>query len=90
MDVDFIIVGQGIAGTVLADHLMAVGKNVLVFDEPSLSNSSRVAGGLYNPITGRKMVKTWLADELFENIDWCSPTVIFRNLVKALYVNFKI
>ncbi len=65
MEVDYMIVGQGIAGTVLADHLMNDGFSVLVFDDPSHSNSSRVAGGLYNPITGRKMVKTWLADELF-------------------------
>ncbi len=65
MEVDFIIVGQGIAGTVLADHLIQCGKRVLVFDEPGLSNSSKVAGGLYNPVTGRKMVKTWLADDLF-------------------------
>lgn len=65
MEVDYIIVGQGIAGTVLADHLMSNGHSVQVYDDPAQSNSSRVAGGLYNPITGRKMVKTWLADELF-------------------------
>lgn len=65
MEVDYIIVGQGIAGTVLADHLISSGFRVLVYDDPTQSNSSLVAGGLYNPITGRKMVKTWLADELF-------------------------
>ena len=65
MEVDYIIVGQGIAGTVLADHLLNTNHSVLVYDEASLSNSSKVAGGLYNPITGRKMVKTWLADALF-------------------------
>ncbi|MCE7991247.1 MAG: FAD-binding oxidoreductase [Roseivirga sp.] len=65
MEVDYIVVGQGIAGTVLTDHLMKEGFSVLVYDDQSYSNSSRVAGGLYNPITGRKMVKTWLADELF-------------------------
>lgn len=65
MEVDYMIVGQGIAGTVLADHLINDGFSVLVFDDPAHSNSSRVAGGLYNPITGRKMVKTWLADDLF-------------------------
>jgi len=65
MKYDFIIVGQGIAGTVLSDHLLDAGLKVLVIDNSSLSNSSRVAGGLYNPITGRKMVKTWRADDLF-------------------------
>ena len=65
MEYDFIIVGQGIAGTVLADHLIGSGFKILVIDESGLSNSSRVAGGLFNPITGRNMVKTWRADELF-------------------------
>lgn len=65
MEVDYMIVGQGIAGTVLADHLLKEGLKVKVYDDCAQSNSSRVAGGLYNPITGRKMVKTWLADDLF-------------------------
>ena len=65
VEVDYLIVGQGIAGTVLADHFIESGYSVLVFDDASLSNSSKVAGGLYNPITGRKMVKTWWADKLF-------------------------
>ena len=62
---DYMVVGQGIAGTVLTEHLIQAGQKVLVFDDPSHSTSSRVAGGLYNPITGRKMVKTWKADVLF-------------------------
>lgn len=65
MQVDYLIVGQGIAGTVFCEHAIQSGKKVLVVDEPSLSNSSKVAGGLYNPITGRKMVKTWKCDQLF-------------------------
>lgn len=66
MRVEYLIVGAGLAGSVLADHLMKAGKRVMILDEPSLSNSSKVAGGLYNPITGRKMVKTWNCDALFD------------------------
>lgn len=62
---DYIIAGQGIAGTVLAFTLMQKGKTVFVADKPNPSSSSRTAGGIVNPITGRKMVKTWLADQLF-------------------------
>lgn len=65
MRVEYLIVGAGLAGSVLADHLIKAGKRVLIMDEPSMSNSSKVAGGLYNPITGRKMVKTWNCDALF-------------------------
>lgn len=63
--VDYIIVGHGLAGSILADHLLSEGCKVLVYDDPLLSNSSKIAGGLYNPVTGRKMVKTWKAEPLF-------------------------
>lgn len=60
-----LIIGQGIAGTVLAFHLTKAGKKVVVLDELGLTMSSRVAAGLYNPVTGKRMIKTWLADDLF-------------------------
>ena len=65
MKYDVLIIGHGIAGCVLSFMLLKEGKNVLVLDEPKQNESSRVAAGLYNPITGRKMVKTWQADLLF-------------------------
>lgn len=64
MRVDFIIVGQGIAGSLLCRHLMQTGADVLVIDENSEYTSSKVASGITNPVTGRRLVKTWLADEL--------------------------
>ena len=65
MEVDFLIVGHGLAGACLAFELRARGQKVAVLDMPTENHSSRVAAGLYNPVTGRKMVKTWKADKLF-------------------------
>lgn len=65
MQIDYLVVGQGLAGSVLTDHLIDNGLSVHVVSDPSLSNSSLVAGGLYNPVTGRKLVKTWNCDNLF-------------------------
>ena len=65
---DILIVGQGLAGSLLALELEKRGKNVMIFDNNPIVSSSKVAAGLYNPITGRKMAKTWLADELFPNL----------------------
>lgn len=62
---DYLIIGQGIAGTALAWHLIEAGQRVLVIGDSSRPSASRVAAGIYNPLTGRKLVKTWLADELF-------------------------
>jgi len=62
---DYIIVGQGLAGTALAVELLNKGARICMFNDQAGESSSRVAAGLYNPVTGRKMVKTWRADDLF-------------------------
>ena len=61
---NYIIVGQGIAGTVLAQTLLNQNKTVILIDDLSLSNASRVAAGLYNPIVFKRLVKSWMIDEL--------------------------
>jgi glycine oxidase len=63
--VDYIIVGQGLAGSCLALQLIKRSKRVMVFDIPAQNKSSVIAAGLYNPVTGKKLSKTWLADNLF-------------------------
>ncbi len=65
MTVDFLIVGQGVAGSVLAWILDQRGCSVLLADDPALPSASAVAAGIVNPLTGRKLVHTWKADELF-------------------------
>jgi glycine oxidase len=63
---DYIIVGQGISGSILAYFLRENGQKVVIFDnytEGSLS-SSMIAAGVINPITGRRFVKSWRIDEL--------------------------
>jgi len=63
--IDYLIVGQGLAGTCLALQLIKRKKSVLVFDEPEKNRASSVAAGLFNPVTGKMMTKTWKADKLF-------------------------
>jgi glycine/D-amino acid oxidase-like deaminating enzyme len=65
MRVHTLVVGQGIAGSLVAYQLLKRGKTVVVIDDPKPNTSSKVAAGLYNPITGQRMVKTWMADALF-------------------------
>lgn len=62
--VDYIIVGQGIAGTTVAHTLIERGKKVLIIDEYNPNSSSNIAAGVVNPITGRKMVKSWMIDAI--------------------------
>ncbi len=69
MEVDFLLIGQGLAGTGLSFRLLEEGKSVMLLDLPDENRSSRVAAGIYNPITGRNLVKTWNADLLFPEIE---------------------
>jgi len=63
--VDYLLVGQGLAGSCLALQLIERGKTFVAFDQPLMNRASAVAAGLFNPITGRVMAKTWKADSLF-------------------------
>ena len=63
---DYLILGQGIAGSLLAWELIQAGKRVMVIDNGHQHASSKVAAGLINPITGMRVVKSphteaWLA-----------------------------
>jgi len=63
--IDFLIVGQGVAGSVLAWTLDQLGCQVLLADSPALPSASGAAAGIVNPLTGRKLVRTWQAGQLF-------------------------
>lgn len=64
MKVDYLIIGQGIAGSLLAFELMELGKKVVVIDANASNTSSKVAAGLYNPIVFKRIVKSWMVDEV--------------------------
>ena len=53
----FIIIGQGLAGSLLAWRLIEQGKKVLVIDSCFQQTTSRTAAGLINPVTGKRLVK---------------------------------
>ena len=65
---DYLIIGHGLAGAILSQRLLARDKKILVVDQPKLNQSSSIAAGIFNPITGRKMFKTWKADEFFPEL----------------------
>ena len=59
MKCDFLIIGQGIAGSTLALELIKRGSKVLVVDRGDAGSSSRVAAGLITPLTGKGMNPAW-------------------------------
>ena len=60
----FLIIGQGLAGSLLAHFLLANDCEVKVIDQFSKYAASQVAAGIINPITGRRFVKSWKIDTL--------------------------
>jgi glycine/D-amino acid oxidase-like deaminating enzyme len=61
--IDFLIIGQGLAGSLLAWELIQRGCKVVIVDN-SRENASQVAAGLINPITGMRFVKSADVDTL--------------------------
>ncbi|MGZ3904174.1 MAG: NAD(P)/FAD-dependent oxidoreductase, partial [Bacteroidia bacterium] len=59
---DFILTGQGLAGSILALELLKAGKSILVVDEPSMSSCSKAAGGIYNPVVFKRLTQSWMAE----------------------------
>ncbi|CAM1373458.1 NAD(P)/FAD-dependent oxidoreductase [Tenacibaculum xiamenense] len=62
MNVDYIIVGLGLAGIAFAEKLLENGKTFVVFENNS-QTSSLVAGGMYNPVILKRFTPAWNGHE---------------------------
>ncbi|XCF07247.1 FAD-dependent oxidoreductase [Tamlana crocina] len=62
MQVDYIIVGVGLAGISFCEQLKANNNTFLVFDDAS-QQSSTVAGGMYNPVVLKRFTPVWKSAE---------------------------
>ncbi|MFV8343170.1 NAD(P)/FAD-dependent oxidoreductase [Flavobacterium sp. XS2P39] len=60
--IDFLIVGSGLAGISFAELALRRDKSILVLDNNS-QNSSKIAGGLYNPVILKRFSEVWQAQD---------------------------
>ncbi|MCB0489041.1 MAG: FAD-dependent oxidoreductase [Cyclobacteriaceae bacterium] len=81
--VDYIIVGMGLAGCCLAVQLLRRGKKILVYDQPRRNRATAVAAGLFNPVTGKRVVRSWKADLIFPYLH-----EFYSGLEKEYGINF--
>ena len=63
MTIDYLIIGQGLAGSLLAWELIQKNCKVVIIDNGK-ENASQVAAGLINPVTGMRFVKSANIDKL--------------------------
>jgi glycine/D-amino acid oxidase-like deaminating enzyme len=59
---DYLIIGQGLVGTWLSYYAMQAGKTCMVVNDSHTAAASQVASGVINPVTGRRIVQTWMID----------------------------
>lgn len=64
MPAPLLIVGQGVAGTLLAWECERAGIEFEIADAGHAGAASRVGAGIVNPITGQRIVKSWRVDDL--------------------------
>ena len=64
MQVDYLIVGQGICGTMLSWFLHQEGSSFCVIDDGNVQSATKVAAGLISPVTGRRYSPSWMIDTL--------------------------
>ena len=80
---DYLIIGQGLAGSILAYELSKRNKSIVIVDELKPNTSSTVAAGLVNPLTGPNMVKSWKVEMLYPHL-----VDFYKGLEEVTGVNF--
>ena len=69
--IDTLIIGQGLAGSLLAWLLVRAGQRVCVIDDAHASSSSVVAAGLINPLAGMRFNRRPEMDSWLQASDDC-------------------
>ncbi len=84
MKYDYIIVGQGLSGSLLAYELIKRGKKICVIQKKGLVQSSEVAPGMYNPLVLKRYTLAWKAPQLISALE--SYYIEIESYLKAEFV----
>lgn len=86
MKVDYIIVGAGLAGLAMAQFCLNHQKTFVVIDN-GFKTSSKVAGGMFNPVVLKRFTSIWeaqaqleLADSFYLEIEVMLNTLFYHKL----------
>jgi glycine/D-amino acid oxidase-like deaminating enzyme len=92
-EVDFLIIGQGIAGSLTAHCLRKESKSIVVIDNNHLGSASKIAAGIINPIIGKQYTLSWqindflpVAIEMYSEISKLLNIEVFKrhNLIRII------
>jgi glycine oxidase len=80
--IDYLIIGNGLAGICFAETALQNNKSIYVFDDNS-QPSSKVAGGLYNPVVLKRFSEVWKSKEQLE-----IAFPLYKHIEKKLNITF--
>lgn len=63
-NVEYLIVGQGLAGTLLAFEMLNKNIDFRIISSSEKSKASMVAAGMVNPLVFKRLTKSWMVDDL--------------------------
>ena len=64
----FLVVGLGLAGSLISYLLHKQGAKVRVVNQTDPNSASMVAAGMWNPLSFRRTVPTWFAPTMIKTI----------------------
>lgn len=65
---DYLIIGSGLAGIAFAEIALQNSKTIKVYENHS-QNSSKIAGGLYNPVILKRFSEVWKSQEQIDIVN---------------------
>jgi hypothetical protein len=96
-DIDVLIVGDGLAGTLLAIELEKFNLSYIISSSTVKSKSTEIAAGIYNPVSFSILKKDWLVDDLiallaptYQYLEQLTGGSFFHNMPLMKFFDHKI
>jgi glycine/D-amino acid oxidase-like deaminating enzyme len=80
-----LVVGQGVAGSLVSWQLIKLGVPFKLIDKGLAHSASSASAGIVNPVTGRRVVKSWMIDKLLPYAKNCYTEIEEFLSIKLLH-----
>ena len=87
--IDFLIVGQGLSGTIISEEIFRRGFTFNIIDNHHINSASMAAGGMMHPMSFKRLIPSWKALE-FVKYAQSFYHDIQKNLEEKFYQDFQL
>ncbi len=90
---DVLIVGQGLAGSTLGYYLSQTSAKFAIIDNRHRFSSSKIAGGIVDPLSGKRLTLSWKAEllipfakQFYESLEtvFCRRLITRKNVIRFI------